>query len=217
MGIRESFKQLSGRDITDPEIQRIMAAAQALGVKNDDPTVMLLMILEHNQGIVNAAPARIQKVITEAENSASRIASASIERATADLIPSIKNAVAEAAKSGMVDVQKGAAMASIWLALIAVAVIFSAGLLIGGRVHFMLEKNIIDLTKLWSIFSVYIFFALTIPVAIAMLRFLEDNFFAFGLKIYMGIIAAIMLANAVDMMYSTRISLHNAIVSAASK
>lgn len=161
--LRDAFKNLSGRDITDPEIQRIMAAAQALGVRNDDPMIMMLMVLEHNHGIVNAAPERIKKTLKDAEQSAHNLAVATFERATSELIPGIKDAVSSAARESVVKVQLGASMITLFFGVLMLGFTFIFGMLWGSKIIWMLNTGVLNADKFWDYIGVYIVFALVTP------------------------------------------------------
>jgi hypothetical protein len=173
--IRDAFKNLSGRDITDPEIQRIMAAAQALGVRNDDPTIMLLMILEHNQGIVNAAPERIKKILKDAEQSANNVATATMESATAKLIPDIKDAVTGAARQAITKVQLGASMITLWFGVLALGGAFILGMLWGSKILYLINAKLITQSQFWEHIGVYTFFALVTPILLVFTSEAFDN------------------------------------------
>lgn len=101
--IRESFKELTGRDITDVEIQRLMAGASALGVRNDDPMIMLLMLLEHYNGLYSKQPERIknvaEKTLANIKETADAMTKQSVAEAQASMAKAIENTQKELTKS----------------------------------------------------------------------------------------------------------------------
>jgi hypothetical protein len=148
--IPEAIQELTGKPASNEHIQKIMAAANVLGLRNNDPILMLLIVLEHYSGLYSETPARIKSAMAAAESAASSVATASIRQATAQMIPGVKKAVEEAAKQSIVTVQLGSSLITIWLGLISLCVVFALGWMMGSQIFILLDHKLITLEQFWN-------------------------------------------------------------------
>lgn len=98
MNVREAIKALSGKEPDDATVQRLMASAHALGVKNDDPMIMLLMLLDLHSGYVINAPQRISQAVEASAKTAVAQAQQQVNAKLAELVPTISKQLGEAVK-----------------------------------------------------------------------------------------------------------------------
>jgi len=148
--IREAIFNLTGKTPSDEDVQRIMAAGLAIGVRENDPMLMMFIIFEHYHGLYSEAPGKIESAVKKAELSASRVARASIESATANMIPGVQKAVEKAAKESMISVQIGSSMITIWAGIILLSIVFGVGCVVGSHIFSRLASEAITLKQFWQ-------------------------------------------------------------------
>ena len=98
-GLRDALRAISGKEPAAADVQRLMALARVLGMRNDDGMLPILADLDTYHGIFSRLPAEMQASAKAAADGAAEQAKARINEAVAHLVPSVENAVARAAES----------------------------------------------------------------------------------------------------------------------
>lgn len=180
--IRQAIEDLTGKPATDPQIQRLMAAANALGIRQDDGMVLLLMVLEHYLGLFDRAPDRIEAsvdasiaAVNKSAISSAEQAQASINSAVAALVPSVEKAVAKAAGRAIERIQLGQSFFTLWLGLIALGIAFAFGWMGGAHLFSFLQEDKISPGTFWNSTSWGIGTGLAAPALIGLALYREDD------------------------------------------
>ena len=130
-GLREALRAISGKEPAPADVQRLMALARVLGMRNDDGMLPILAVLDTYHGIFSRLPAEMQASAKAAADGAAEQARARINEAVAHLVPSVEYAVARAAES---TVRRVHAARSLWTVAVVVMIltaVFGLGELIG--------------------------------------------------------------------------------------
>jgi hypothetical protein len=132
--IPELFRTIAGREPTKEELQRLMASAQIIGLRNDDAMLLLLATLEVYNGMYSRAPAMIAATIKQAEGNARETADSAIRTATANMLPTLTQTLKDASRQTIVNLQIKQAGLIVMLASLAIALVFFIGFLSGSTV-----------------------------------------------------------------------------------
>jgi hypothetical protein len=138
--IRELYLTLAGHEPAKEEIQKLMSAAHILGINEKDPMLILLATLEVYNGMYSKAPSQIAATVKEAEHNARANADAAIQKATAELIPTITATVKEAIQKTAINTKIAQANLLVLAACLAVSLVFLIGFLTGSTVLASLEN-----------------------------------------------------------------------------
>jgi hypothetical protein len=147
--ISDGIFELTGKNATSAEIQKIMAIASAMDIKTNDPLLMLFMVLEHYNSLYKEAPENIKAAVNAASSAAVINANVSVNNAVASLIPSMQKVVNDAAKQTLVKVQIGASMITIYAGIIIIGMVFMLGLMYGSGIESALNKQLITIQQFW--------------------------------------------------------------------
>ena len=139
--IPELFRTIAGREPTKEELQKLMASAQIIGLRNDDAMLLLLATLEVYNGMYSAAPLRIASTIKKVEENARETADSAIRAATANLLPTLTQTLKEASKQTIINLQIKQASLIVMLASLAIALVFFIGFLSGSTVLASLQNG----------------------------------------------------------------------------
>ncbi len=180
--IRQAIEDLTGKPATDLQIQRLMAAANALGIRQDDGMVLLLMVLEHYLGLFDRAPDRIEASVdasiaavkTSAALSTEQ-AQASINAAVAGLVPSVEKAVAKAAGKAIERIRLGQSFFTLWLGLVALGIAFAFGWMGGAHLFSYLQEDRISAASFWNSTGWGLGTGLAAPALIVLAVYREDD------------------------------------------
>lgn len=132
--IPELFRTIAGREPTKEELQKLMASAQIIGLRNDDAMLLLLATLEVYNGMYSAAPLRIASTIKKVEENARETADSAIRAATANLLPTLTQTLREASRQTIINLQIKQASLIVMLASLSIALVFFVGFLSGSTV-----------------------------------------------------------------------------------
>jgi hypothetical protein len=147
--IRDGIFELTGKNATSVEIQKLMAIASAMDIKTNDPLLMLFMVLEHYNSLYKEAPENIKHAVNVASSAAVINANVAVSNAVASLIPSMQKVVNDAAKQTLVKVQIGASMITIYAGIVIVGMVFMLGLMYGTGIESALNKQLITIQQFW--------------------------------------------------------------------
>ena len=130
-GLRQALRAISGKEPAPTEVQRLMALARVLGMRNDDGMLPILAVLDTYHGIFSRLPAEMQASAKAAADGAAEQAKARINEAVAHLVPSVENAVARAAENTVRRVHAARSLWSVAVVVMVLAAVFGIGELVG--------------------------------------------------------------------------------------
>lgn len=130
-GLREALRAISGKEPAPTEVQRLMALARVLGMRNDDGMLPILAVLDTYHGIFSRLPAEMRASAKAAADGAAEQAKARINEAVAHLVPSVENAVARAAENTVRRVHAARSLWSVAVVVMMLAAVFGIGELVG--------------------------------------------------------------------------------------
>ena len=130
--IRELYLTLAGHEPAKEEIQKLMSAAHILGIGEKDPMLILLATLEVYNGMYSKAPAQIAATVKQAEHNARATADSAIQKATAELIPTLTKTLQDATKKTVISAQIKQANLVVLAACLAVSIVFLVGFFSGS-------------------------------------------------------------------------------------
>ena len=130
-GLREALRAISGKEPAPAEVQRLMALARVLGLRNDDGMLSILAVLDTYHGIFSRLPAEMEASAKAAADGAAEQAKARINEAVAHLVPSVENAVARAAEATVRRVHAARSLWSVAVVVMILTAVFGIGELIG--------------------------------------------------------------------------------------
>ena len=130
-GLREALRAISGKEPAPTEVQRLMALARVLGMRNDEGMLPILAVLDTYHGIFSRLPAEMRASAKAAADGAAEQAKARINEAVAHLVPSVENAVARAAENTVRRVHAARSLWSVAVVVMVLAAVFGIGELVG--------------------------------------------------------------------------------------
>ena len=131
-GLREALRAISGKEPAPAEVQRLMALARVLGLRNDDGMLSILAVLDTCHGIFSRLPAEMEASVKAAADGAAEQAKARINEAVAHLVPFVENAVARAAENTVGRVHAARSLWTVAVVVMILTAVFGLGELIGA-------------------------------------------------------------------------------------
>lgn len=174
--ISDGIFELTGKKATSSEIQKLMAIASAMNIKQDDPMMMIFMVLEHYNGLYSAAPDRIKQTVNDTAKDAVTNAGAAVNQAVAGLVPAVEQAVSNAAKTAMIRVQVGASMITISLGFVILAMVYVLGYISGSGVKAAFDTKLLTISQFFEYTGLNIAIGLVIIATTIMSKlWIEDD------------------------------------------
>lgn len=143
LALRDSIEQLTGQKVTDQHIQKILAVASGMEIRQDDPMLLLFLVLDHYNGLFKETPEKINLAVNNSVKAAERAADLVVNDASkkvqtivaGSLEPLASAAFDKGVKQYMGQINGKAASAArsktMPIAIAAVAAVFVVGMLSG--------------------------------------------------------------------------------------
>lgn len=139
LALRDSIEQLTGKKVTDQHIQKILAVASGMEIRQDDPMLLLFLVLDHYTGLFNETPEKINLAVNNSVKAAERAADLVVNDASkkvqtivaGSLEPLAEKAFNEGAKK-YIDWLESEAQSSARTKTMPVAIAAAAGVLLVG-------------------------------------------------------------------------------------
>lgn len=151
MDMRDAIKQITGKEPSDTEIQKVMAIAHALDMPAHDPMIAILVMLDTYHGIYTDLPGNVSKSVSETAKNAATIAEADMVKAVSKLVPTVSDAVSKAAQNTMDRIQIGQSLWTMWASTITVGVIVTIGFLCGADVFTSYAHGHLSAWAFWKL------------------------------------------------------------------
>ena len=130
--IGRAIETITGRAAAPGEIQRLLAIARVLGMREDDGMLPILAALDAYHGIFSRLPAQMQSAAKAAADGAAAQAKDRVAEAVSHLVPTVQSAVERAAAGVVRRVHVARSLGSIAIVVMILAAVFLAGELIGA-------------------------------------------------------------------------------------
>ena len=174
--ISDGIFELTGKKATSAEVQKLLAIASVMGIKPNDPMIMLYMVFEHYNSLFSTAPDRIKDAVDGAAQNAATNAQTAVNIAVAGLIPSINKAVTSATKQCMVIVQIGSSMITVFAGFVILGLVFVLGLMYGSGVQNAMHNDKLNISRVWQYLGIGAFGGIaTIGFFIIMTLYIENE------------------------------------------
>ncbi|OFC51913.1 hypothetical protein BAE30_12450 [Acidithiobacillus caldus] len=151
----EAMKLITGTEPTPEQIQRVQAIAHSLDMSMQDAMFPILVALDQYHGIYTRLPgevaARTKDLTTAAANNAATQAQAAVTEAVAGLVPSVEQAVADAAAKAVKRVEIGTSMFWVWLGMVALGAMLTLGWVLGSRAYYTVEAGKLTWGYFWQV------------------------------------------------------------------
>ena len=115
MSLIDAYTKVNGRPPSLRSLQRLNAAIEVLGIKQNDALITLLFVLEHYQELYEQIPGQIQKASDIAMEDAGAYANRAVEVAAAHAVKGLSKEVAKVANE--LASQQAMALKSRWIAI----------------------------------------------------------------------------------------------------
>jgi hypothetical protein len=134
--IGRAIETITGRAAAPAEIQRLLAIACVLGMREDDGMLPILAVLDAYHGIFSRLPAEMKSAAKAATDGAAAQAKDRVAEAVSHLVPTVESAVERTAAGVVRRIYVARSLWSIAVVVMILAAVFFVGELIGaGFLH----------------------------------------------------------------------------------
>ncbi len=134
--IGRAIETITGRAAAPGEIQRLLAIARVLGLREDDGMLPILAALDAYHGIFSRLPAQMKSAAKAAADGSAAQAKDRVAEAVSHLVPTVESAVERTAAGVVRRVHVARSLWSIAVVVMILAAVFFVGELIGaGFLH----------------------------------------------------------------------------------
>lgn len=130
-GLQEALRTISGTKPAPADVQRLMALARVLGLRNDDGMLTILAVLDTYHGIFSRLPEEMRASAKTAADSAAEQAKARVTEAVAHLVPAVQQAVERTVENTVRRIHAARSLWSVVVVVMSLAGVFCSGELVG--------------------------------------------------------------------------------------